>query len=313
MRSFGLAALICAGLAALAFSVGGVESFKSAAATAAPVLLSRPNSTRAIAFESVSQRAEPFAPQTAIPFGLDGRMRVMLFASNLSHSAGETSTAVTAEAEDSTSARYPLTVEYVGAVPGQVWLTAIVGKVNDNLGDVGDVLVGISHHGMSSNRVRIGIGHIGGGPPDDPTPTPRPTPNSTPELGSGASLHGKQLFPADNPWNQDISMLPVAPNSTNLIASIGSNTGLHPDFGTVYNGAPNGIPYMVVSGTQTLAPINFTSYGDESDQGPYPIPANAPIEGGRNSNGDRHVLVIDRDNWKLYELYRAFPVNGGAG
>jgi hypothetical protein len=125
-------------------------------------------------------------------------------------------------------------------------------------------------------------------------------------------LHGKKVFPSDNPWNQDISTLPVDPNSANLIASIGLNTGLHADFGTVYNGAPNGIPYVVVSATQSLVTINFTAYGDESDPGPYPVPSNAPIEGGPNSSGDRHVLVIDRDHWKLYELGYAFPINNGA-
>jgi len=106
--------------------------------------------------------------------------------------------------------------------------------------------------------------------------------------------------------------MPADPNSANLIASIGLNTGLHPDFGTVYDGAPNGIPYVVVSATQSLVTINFTAYGDESDPGPYPVPSNAPIEGGPNSSGDRHVLVIDRDHWKLYELGYAFPINNGA-
>lgn len=323
MKRYRLAALICVCLVAVTCSVGALESCKSNAAAGAPILLTRPNSTRAIALESVSHRAEPFPPQATVSFGLDNRTRVMLFASNLVLGAGETSAAVTAEAEDGTCIRYPLIVEYVGEVPGQSWLTSIVVKLHENIGDVGDVLVGISYHGMASNRVRIGIGHIGGGPPDDPTPTPSPTPtptatpaptpSPTPALGPGASLHGKQLFPGDNPWNQDISMMPVDPNSANLIASIGSNTGLHPDFGTTYDGAPNGIPYVVVAGTQPLVPINFTAYGDESDPGPYPVPLNAPIEGGSNSNGDRHVIVIDRDNWKLYELYRAFPVNGSAG
>jgi len=92
---------------------------------------------------------------------------------------------------------------------------------------------------------------------------------------------------------------------------MGLTTGLHPDFGTVWDGAPNGIPYIVVSGTQAPVSINFTAYGPQSDPGPYPVPSNAPIEGGPNSTGDRHVLVIDRDNWKLYEMYRAFPQNGG--
>jgi hypothetical protein len=121
------------------------------------------------------------------------------------------------------------------------------------------------------------------------------------------------VLPADNPWNQDISNAPVDPNSATLIASIGLNTGLHPDFGTIWNGAPNGIPYQVVSGAQLKVPITFTAYGDESDPGPYPIPANAPIEGGAAGTGDRHVIVIDRHNWKLYELFSAYPQSNGAG
>ena len=292
----------------------------------APVLLTQPNSNRGIALDSVTNLAEPFQPHTPVAFGADNRTRVMLFATNLVLAPGENASAVTADAEDVTRFHYPLTVEYVGAVPGQTWITAVVVRLNDNLGDIGDVLVGISYQGITSNRVRLGIGHIGGGPPDDPpptptptptpsptpTPTPTPTPAATPELGAGASLHGKRLFPADNPWNQDISTMPVDPNSANLIGSIGANTGLHPDFGTLYNGAPNGIPYIVVSGTQLRVPISWTAYGDESDPGPYPVPANAPIEGGPTSGGDRHVLVIDRDNWKLYELYRAFPLNNGS-
>jgi hypothetical protein len=139
-----------------------------------------------------------------------------------------------------------------------------------------------------------------------------PSRGSLPDLGPGASLHGRQLFPPDNPWNQDISNEPVDPNSANLIASIGNDNALHPDFGTTYRGAPNGIPYIVVAGSQPLVPINFTSYGYESDPGPYPVPPNAPIEGGPNSKDDRHVLVIDRDRWKLYELFSAYPIDRGA-
>jgi hypothetical protein len=130
--------------------------------------------------------------------------------------------------------------------------------------------------------------------------------------GSGVSLNGYQVFPPDNPWNQDISTAPVDPNSANLIASIGSSTGLHPDFGTVWNGAPNGIPYVVVPGTQPRVPILFTLYGSQSDPGPYPVPPDAPIEGGPSATGDRHVLVVDRDNGWLYEMYYAFPQPDGS-
>ena len=151
------------------------------------------------------------------------------------------------------------------------------------------------------------------------TPTPSTRPRTVMSvrgaesgLGPGASLHGKQVFPPDNPWNQDISNSPLDPNSAILIASIGTDAVLHPDFGTVWNGEPNGIPYIVVDGTQPLVPVSFRSYGGESDPGPYPVPRNAPVEGGPDSKGDRHVLVIDRDRWKLYEMFSAASVSNGA-
>ena len=137
-----------------------------------------------------------------------------------------------------------------------------------------------------------------------------PQKNNKPiSLGAGVSLQGKRLFPADNAWNQDISKLPVAPNSKTMIASIGLEKSLHPDFGTVWNGAPNGIPYIVVAGDQPKTKVEF-EYSDESDHAPYPIPANPPIEGGPKSDGDRHILMIDRDNWMLYELFAARKENG---
>lgn len=120
-----------------------------------------------------------------------------------------------------------------------------------------------------------------------------------------------QIFPSDNPWNVDISDFPIHPHSDNFIASVGGEKGLHPDFGTEWQGVPNGIPYVVVPGSQPMVMITFTAYGDESDPGPYPIPDEAPVEGGNGSTGDRHVIVIDRENLMLYELYRAFKVTNG--
>jgi hypothetical protein len=130
-----------------------------------------------------------------------------------------------------------------------------------------------------------------------------------PGLGPNASLEGRRPFPADNPWNTPVDQDPVDPNSDTLIASIGLTRGLHPDFGANYNGGPFGIPYIVVGGTTPAVSVTF-DYADESDPGPYSIPADAPIEGGAASGGDRHVLVIDRDHWKLYELFAAYPIAG---
>ena len=110
-------------------------------------------------------------------------------------------------------------------------------------------------------------------------------------LGRGASLNGFVPFPADNAWNQDISGAAVDPNSDAIINFIGSSTPLHPDFGAgLYGGQTIGIPYDVVTGSPFVN-IKFTAYGSESDPGPMPIPANAPIEGyPKPGIGDRHVL-----------------------
>lgn len=124
-------------------------------------------------------------------------------------------------------------------------------------------------------------------------------------------LAGRRPFPDDNPWNTDISRAPIDPSSDALLASIGLDTGLHPDFGTEYEGAPVGIPYVVVGAGQPRVPVTF-EYDDESDPGPYPIPPDAPIEGGPESDGDRHVIVVDRDSWELYELFDAHPQGGGS-
>ncbi|MBX3095516.1 MAG: hypothetical protein KF812_01515 [Fimbriimonadaceae bacterium] len=127
---------------------------------------------------------------------------------------------------------------------------------------------------------------------------------------ANADLAGVTIFPAANAWNTPIEANPVDPNSDNLIASIGLNINLHADFGANWNGGPFGIPYVVVPGSQRRKTVTF-EYEDESDLGPYPIPANAPIEGGAAATGDRHVLVLDRINLKLYELFDAHPQSDG--
>ena len=123
------------------------------------------------------------------------------------------------------------------------------------------------------------------------------------------TLQGNQLFPADNPWNEKITGAPVAANSSTLVASIGAASPLHPDFGTVYNGALNGIPYNVVSGNQPKVNVVIDAYADESDLVPVPIPAGAVIEGdplGPSQNtSDRHLIVYDQDNNIAYELFNA--------
>jgi hypothetical protein len=128
--------------------------------------------------------------------------------------------------------------------------------------------------------------------------------------GQNASLGGFLPFPAGNLWNTDISTAPLDQNSTNLINNyIGSATHVHPDFGT---DPTYGIPDVIVDGGQTLVTVNLGAYSDESDPGPMPVPANALVEGGASSTGDRHVLVLDKGNCFLYELYNAAPGANGS-
>lgn len=130
---------------------------------------------------------------------------------------------------------------------------------------------------------------------------------------AAANIAGCPMFPTNNVWNTRVDSLPVHPMSSAYIASIGATTGVHPDFGAgLWQGAPIGIPYTTVLGMQPLVSINYTDYGDESDPGPFPIPPNAPIEGGPSSTGDRHVLVVDTTNCKLYELFNAYPQQDGS-
>ena len=115
------------------------------------------------------------------------------------------------------------------------------------------------------------------------------------------------ILPANNIWNTPVDQLPVSPNSSTYVNTIGPTNPVHPDFGSgTYNGGPIGIPYITVPGTQTKYPATFT-YADESDPGPYAVPLNAPIEGGSQSTGDRHAISVDVDNCLLYELYAAYP------
>lgn len=123
-------------------------------------------------------------------------------------------------------------------------------------------------------------------------------------------LSGCPVLPADNIWNTPVDTLPRHPSSDTFVSTIGPTRGAHPDFGTVYQGAPIGIPFVTVAGTQPKVAVTF-EYDDESDVGPYPIPPNPPIEGGNNSDGDRHILMLDRDNCRLYELYSAYPNPNG--
>jgi hypothetical protein len=144
------------------------------------------------------------------------------------------------------------------------------------------------------------------GPPRQAAP---PWPHAPPELA------GCTVFPADNVWNAPVDILPLDAHSDAYIATIGANSYVHADFGSGEwppgSGAPIGIPYVDVPASQPEVAVTF-DYFDESDPGPYPIPTDAPIEGGPSSEGDRHVLVLKREDCILYEMFYAFPQGDGS-
>lgn len=128
---------------------------------------------------------------------------------------------------------------------------------------------------------------------------------------SAPRIGGCPVFPRSNQWNQRVDKLPVARNSDAIVNSIGRADTMHADFGSgLWDGGPIGIPFTTVA-SRPRVPVTF-EYADESDRGPYPIPPGAPIEGGRNADGDRHVIVVDRKRCRLHELFAAYPHNGGS-
>jgi hypothetical protein len=140
-----------------------------------------------------------------------------------------------------------------------------------------------------------------------------------PALSAGPTIGGCPVFPGDNIWNTRVDGLPVDPHSADYVASIGADEPLKADFGSgLYEGAPIGIPYVVVPRDQAMVPIRHAPFGDESaageesDPGPFPVPADAPIEGGPDATDDRHVLVVQEQSCTLYELYKAAPNADGS-
>ncbi len=139
-------------------------------------------------------------------------------------------------------------------------------------------------------------------------------------VAAGPRVGDCPVFPADNIWNAPVDRLEVHPRSADYVANIGDDLPLKADFGSgTWDGGPIGIPFIVVPADQPLVPIRFAglgdeleAYADESDPGPYPIPSAAPIEGGPQATGDRHVLVVQSGECLLYELYKAAPNADGS-
>jgi uncharacterized protein (DUF1800 family) len=261
------------------------------AATTAPVLISDSASTRAIALESVTLKGEPFAITSSVKFSNDNRTRVAIFAMNLNLLAGETAngnpTSFTADAEDAAHNHYPLNVEYVDQVPGFSGIYMIILRLNDNMtSNLGDVLVSLSLHTVSSNRVRVAIGVAGGGPADDsgavPTPAPAipPTPNPPVTMSEYQALFNNPSLAAGPDGIRFLEQTTWGPTDADLahLRSIGM------------------LPYL---NEQFNTPPVFPSVQSDYPSTPlYPINQPSPCD-----------ATCIRDNYTLYPLQKQFMTN----
>lgn len=270
-----------------------------AATNKSPVLLSEASSTRAIALEAVTLKAEPFALTSTVKFSEDTRTRICIFAMNLELLPGEGSNAFSADAQDATGKRYPLRIEFVGSVPpaldaqGNITadfrgITMIVVRLADDMGDLGDVLLSLNLHGMSSNRVRVAIGHTGGGPADDPGSIPTPAP-ATPPAADAPLVPDAYTGPAsDADAVRFLEQAAWGPNAADLahVKAVGFRAYLNEQFS-----AP------------VANPAKQSNYPDlqfvPDDQGTA-CPSSSPGDPNYNQN------VCNRDHFSMYPLRRTF-------
>lgn len=266
------------------------------AANQAPVLISDTSSTRAIALESVTLKAEPFPLTSTVKFSPDTRTRICIFAMNLEllgaygTSAGSEGTnAFTADAEDAAGKRYPLRVEHASTVPGFPGITMIIVRLADDMGDVGDVLLSLNLHGMSSNRVRVAIGHTGGGPAVDPlTEYPSPAPVTPP--------------PADSPLVADPYTGPATDADAVRFLEQAAWGPTAADLAHV-----KAVGFQAYLTEQFSAPVTNPSKGSNYPDLVFPLddqaqacPSSSPGDPNYNQS------VCNRDNFSMYPLHRTY-------
>ncbi len=265
-----------------------------AAGPQAPTLVSQIGNTRAIALESISLKAEPFSPTTPVQFSTDNRTRIAIFARSVQLMAGEGANAFTSDAQDASGKRYPLKVEYAGQVPNFPGITMIVVRLSDEMGDLGDVLLSLNLHGMVSNRVRVGIGHVGGGPADDAGAIPTPAPAVPP--------------PADPPYVPDSFIGPATdadavrfleqatwgPTAADIahVKAVGFKAYLDEQFNTPVTNPARGSNYPDLT-----FPLD-----DQNAACPNPSPSPPP-------DPNYNQTVCNRDQFSSYPIQRTFFSN----
>jgi uncharacterized protein (DUF1800 family) len=272
-------------------AIGGSLNLTRAANARAPILLSEATSTRAIALESVSLKGEPFQLTMPIAFSSDPRTRIAIFAMTVELLAGEGANAFTSDAQDASGKIYPLKVEYIGRVPGFDGVTMIVVRLNDEMGDLGDVLLRLNLHGMASNRVRVGIGHVGGGPADDLGAVATPAPATPP--------------PADPPLVPDPFTGPA--NDAEAVRFL-EQTTWGPTAADIAH--VKSVGFMAYLNEQFSAPVTNAGKGSNYPDLAFPLDDQATAC-PTSSPGDPNYnqTVCNRDNFSMYPVQRTFFSN----
>lgn len=260
---------------AFVFACGFGHAAQAATTVNSPVILSDPSSTRAVAFDALTHLRDPF------PFTSDGfvastpdrRTRIMIFVLNLDLLAGEGANALSADAEDSAHKIYPLTVEYVGSVPNFEAIKCVIVRLNDNMNDLGDVLLRLNLHGVASNRVRLSVGHVGGTIQDDvgsvPTPAPAtppaPTPTPTPNPYTGPASHDDAVrFLEQASWGP-------TPSEIANVQNIGFRAWLNNQFNLPVSGYP--ALQLMPSDSNTGCPTGSAATCTRDNYSMYPLQA----------------------------------------
>ncbi len=282
--------------AALLIVIAGLVSSSNAASSRAPVLLSNATSTRAIVLESVTLKPEPFGITSSVAFGSDTRTRLCIFAMGLDLLPGEGINAFTAEAQDGTGKRYSLRVEFFAPVPDFPGITMFVVRLADDMGDVGDVLLRLSLHGMSSNRVRVAIGHQPSTcpgtdcPADDPGAVATPAPTTPP--------------PADTPFVPD-SYTGVATQADTVRFLEQATWG--PTNSEVARVSAMG--FMAYLSEQFNAPVTNPPKGSNYPDLPFPVDDQGTACPSTSPDPNYNQVVCNRDQFSLYPLQRTYFSN----
>lgn len=275
--SLGLVLVICASVA-------------EAAALRPPKLISAATSTRAVALESVTLRAEPFPLTSSALFGTDSRTRVCIFAMDLQLLPGEGVSAFTVDVQDASGKLYPLRIEFMGQVPNFPGITMFIVKLADELGDVGDVLLRLNLHGLGSNRVRMAVGHVGGGPADDAGAVATPAPVIPP--------------PADAPFVPDSFTGPASDADAVRFLEQATWGPTAADIAHV-----KAVGFKAYLDEQFSAPV--TNPSKNSNYPDLPFPAEDGTACPTSSPGDPNYnqTVCNRENFSIYPLQRNYYSN----